>query len=348
MAQDQDADRNSAVGHSIAGTWTRGDRIADFTLEAPLGSGRFADVWTALGPIKGGTLTLKLLSPAVLAEKSSENAGAVLREALRLQSILENHGITPVYSYNLGPSRPYYVASKLMTGGSLYDLLQHRVTLRMTEAVAIVKDVVEGLCAAHAAGLIHCGITTRNILFDSEGRAALSDFGFTEGVLGGAFLPKLPANSANHYLCPEGEPTWKASDIYSLGVILCEMLTGHPPFFGIPEAELQKAKLEQAPALLRPSVPGIPERMEKVVLRCLDANLDHRYADADSLRRALDWAISPGPAKETRSSPDPVQSASPPPLQVAPMPGTRKAVVLTMVLLVIFILSVIMLIHGGH
>jgi serine/threonine protein kinase len=268
-------------------------RIGNYVLEKPLGSGGFAEVWQAADPDANRNVALKVFFDRVTRDPT---VWTEIREEPKKQP--EHERIVTIYYCHLdsdGGPGPYYVAMKLMQGGTLAERLERDTRLAPPEAVRVIRDVLEGLDYAHSRGIIHRDIKPTNILFDANGRAAVADFGIAKdlnktgsttvfGTLVGTVIYMSPEQG-------EGLPVTKASDIYSIGTVLYEMLSGKVPFDGPTDTAIIVSRSKNDPPPLRAENPEIPEKLEKVVLNCLERNLEHRYADCKSLIRALDWAM---------------------------------------------------------
>jgi len=270
-------------------------------LENPIGSGRLAEVWQAREPLAARHVAVKIFFDRVMQQFE------MIRGDCKKQASIEHERVVPIYYCHLDPEDspgPYYIVTKLMQG-SLAGLLRRRPKLPLDEALPIIRDLIEGLTFAHDANIIYREIKPANILFDSAGRAALADFGIAKYLTkseGTNVLGTLMGTP--EYMSPEqgeGRPLTKASDIYSLGAVFYEMLAGKAPFDGPTDDAIIIARAKHDPPPLRQWIPEIPERLELVILRCLDRDVKHRYPDCDSLTRALDWATKAPPAPPNRN-----------------------------------------------
>lgn len=274
-----------------------GDRIGKYVLEKPLGLGGFAEVWLATENQMGRPVAIKIFLEQVVRD---EKLWAMIMEEARKHSRLESEWVVPIYHCELDIQNtpgPYFIVMKYMAGGSLEKLLETRHKLPVSEAVRIVRQVIEGLRVAHAAGLIHRDISPSNILFDIVGRAALTDFGIakdTRGngktVVGSAIIGKPD------YMSPEqgqGKPVTRASDIYSLGTVLYEMLTGTLPFTGQTDIEVIIARNLRPAPVLREVARDVPQRISNFVGRSLEIDPELRFKDCEAFSRGLDWATCP-------------------------------------------------------
>jgi serine/threonine-protein kinase len=183
-----------------------------------------------------------------------------------------------------------YLVFEYIEGRSLKDLVKRDGPLDPMTAAEIAGQVAEGLAHAHLAGLVHRDVKPQNILLDAEGRAKLTDFGiataddWTHVTRAGAIV------GSSRYMSPEqvqGRPVDLRSDIYSLGIVMYEMLAGAPPFNGANLAEIGRMHVREHPRPLRELRDDLPEGLERVVLRCLEKLPENRFQSADELLGAL-------------------------------------------------------------
>jgi serine/threonine protein kinase len=272
-----------------------GKHLGHYVLENRLGSGGFAEVWQASDPDANRSVAIKIFFDRVTHDPFMWRT---IREEPKKQP--EHERIVPIYYCHLDSDNtpgPYYVVMKLMQGGTLDERLEKQGRMPPEEAVTIIRQVLDGLDYAHSRGIIHRDLKPTNILFDSKGRPYLADFGIAKDLNKSSGSTTVFGQVGTPaYMSPEqaeGLPLTKASDIYSIGTILYEMLAGKLPFDGPTDTAIMIAKSKYDAPPLRPEIPGIPERLEKVVLTCLERNLEHRYADCGVLLKALDWAAKP-------------------------------------------------------
>lgn len=275
-----------------------GERIGKYLLEKPIGCGGFAEVWRAVDSGTNRSVALKIFFDRVIHDPTIWRA---IREEPTKQP--EHDRIVPIYYCHLDSDDgmgPYYVVMKLMTGGTLEELLQRRVRLPAPEAITIIRDVVAALDFAHNSGIIHRDLKPTNILFDAHGRAALADFGIAKD------LNKSSASTVFGgvvgtvaYMSPEqgeGLPVTRASDIYSLGTVFYEMLVGKLPYNGPTDTAILIARSRQDPPPPRSMFSDVPDKVEAVVMKMLARDPANRYGDCHALLAGLDWAMAPSAA----------------------------------------------------
>ena len=272
-------------------THRSGDRVGVYTLQEPMGVGGFAEVWKALETTADREVALKIFYDRVMQDPTQAR---MFRMEAQKQARLEHERVTPIYYCHLDPQNgppPYYIAMKLMTGGTLEDVLQARKQIPPQEALSIIRDVVEGLDVAHGAGIIHRDIKPRNVLFDKHGRATLADFGIAKDLKAASQTIAGTVMGTPQYMSPEqamGLTITQAADIYSVGVMFYEMLAGRPPYTGKSVTEILLAHQRGNPTKLSELIPRISPALEEIVDTCLQPEGEHRYSDCKSLLHELD------------------------------------------------------------
>ena len=182
-----------------------------------------------------------------------------------------------------------YLVFEYVEGRSLKDMTREG-PLAITDVGRIAGQVAEGLAAAHLAGIIHRDVKPQNILIDRQGHAKVTDFGIATGADWTKVTRAGSIIGSARYMSPEqvrSKPVDARSDIYSLGVVMYEMLAGHPPFDGTSMPEIARQHLNNQPPPLTEFRPDVPRGLEKVVMRCLEKDPEERYASMDELLGAL-------------------------------------------------------------
>ncbi len=282
-------------------------RIADrFEVEEQIGSGGMATVWRATDKQLRRDVAIKRLHPHLAS--ASEASERFKHEALAAAA-LSHPGVVQVFDAGEDEQGPYIVM-EFVEGGTLGSLLQGERRLAPIRAAQIAAQVAETLHHAHQRRVIHRDVKPNNILIEASGRVKLGDFGIarsleaTHGLTGTGTLIGTVG-----YMAPErasGEEATPASDIYSLGVVLYEMLTGVAPFTGdspVAVAVAHVTSRPEPPSRLAP----IPLELESVVVRAMAKNPHDRFASAGQMAEALhDWlaaATSEQPTAEAIRSP---------------------------------------------
>lgn len=182
-----------------------------------------------------------------------------------------------------------YLVFEYVEGRSLKELTREG-PLPVAQAGSIAGQVAEGLAAAHLAGIIHRDVKPQNILIDHQGHAKVTDFGIATGPDWTKVTRAGSIIGSARYMSPEqvkSKPVDSRSDIYSLGVVLYEMLAGRPPFDGTNMPEIARQHLNNPPPPLSDMRSDLPPGLEKVVMRCLEKMPEDRFVSMDELLGAL-------------------------------------------------------------
>lgn len=183
-----------------------------------------------------------------------------------------------------------YLVFQYVQGRSLKELVRTDGPLDPGDAGQIAGQVAEGLAQAHLAGIVHRDVKPQNILLDAEGRAKLIDFGIATGADFTHVTREGAIVGSSRYMSPEqvqGRPIDQRTDVYSLGIVLYEMLSGEPPFQGSTLVEIGRQHVRDRPRPLAEVRPEIPPPVERVITRCLEKLPEARFQSMDELLGAL-------------------------------------------------------------
>jgi serine/threonine protein kinase len=272
-----------------------GQTIGKYKISDRLGQGGMAEVYKAHHPKLNRTVTIKVLH-SYLAE-GEDFLARFEREARAVASLRHPH-IVQIYDFDV-QGELYYMVMEYIDGGNLQEkLLQLANTgefLPIEQVLSIMKQIASALDYAHKLGIIHRDIKPSNILLDSSGGAYLADFGIARMMSSTQFTSTGSLIGTPTYMSPEqgrGDELTPVSDIYSLGVILYEMLTGKVPFTSetTPLAIIHKHIHESPP---KPTTlrPDIPIAAEQVILRALEKEPADRFKNAGEMVAALEAAF---------------------------------------------------------
>jgi serine/threonine-protein kinase len=261
----------------------RGTRLGKYRLERPLGEGAFAAVWRARDTVENRPVALKIVDPAQVAEWGRD---AIAHEA-RIATRLSHPNIVAVR--NADWIDGHFVLATDLAERSLADYAGARRSGEL--ALRVVRDVAAGLAHAHAQGILHRDVKPENVLIFSDRRAALADFGVSRFAPGAAVT--VTDAGTFGYVAPEqayGRPRL-ASDVFSLGLIACELLSGRLPTW----------PFEWPPAGHPRFLARVPPQLRPVLRKAAAFDPRHRYPDAVALHRALERAFAKVEQPRTRS-----------------------------------------------
>jgi len=266
-----------------------------------LGAGGMSEVWAADDTELDRRVALKLLAPQADTERFRREARAV--------AAVSHPNINQLYDYGEAEGRPYMVL-ECLTGGSLQDRLAAGSALPDAETRAIAADIAAGLTHAHARGLVHRDLTPANVLFDSEGRAKIADFGIARLSETGTLTEAGTVIGTATTISPEqagGETATPASDVYSFGVLLFWMLIGRPPFVSDSVMELLHLHRHAVPPTVSSLRADAPPDLAALAGHALEKDPGARPSDGAALLRALEpgsvtatMPPAPVPAAERR------------------------------------------------
>jgi tetratricopeptide (TPR) repeat protein len=272
-----------------------GDR---YTVERELGRGGMATVFLAHDRKHERPVAIKVLGHDVAAQLGAER---FLRE-IKTAAQLNHPNVLPLYDSGEAGGLLYYVMP-FVDGGSLRDRLQREGQLPIESALTIAREVAEALHYAHGLGIIHRDIKPENILFLS-GQPVVADFGIARAIsaAGADQLTQTGmAIGTPAYMSPEqavGDPHLDGrSDVYALGCVLYEMLSGHPPFMGTTPREVIARHTIDAVPPLRTARPTIPPNVDETVIRALAKVPADRFATAHDLAEALAGRLAARPSQ---------------------------------------------------
>jgi len=265
-----------------------------------LGQGGMGDVYSALDRRLGRLVALKVLRPGASQDQASLTR--FLREARAVAS-LDHPSFVTVFDVADDPQQPFIVM-ELVQGESLETLLRRERTVRPERAAAIAADIADAIAIAHDAGIVHRDLKPSNVMITSSGTLKVLDFGIARAMAWTPLTSRKIIQGTVEYISPEqarGEPLDGRSDVYSLGVLLYEMLLGRPPFTNENPVALLYKHLEETPAAPHTIDPQIPLALSHIVMRSLAKAPSDRPSSATELRNSLRAGAEP----TARSNPDP-------------------------------------------
>ncbi len=265
------------------------DKVGRYKIKSELGRGGMATVYRAFDPISNREVAIKVLPPEMLHNLLTR---ARFKRELKLIASLEHPAIVPVYDVGGEDNHQPYFVMRYMSGGSLSEMIRKgRFSLR--DAALIIERLASALDHAHSKGIIHRDIKPDNVLFDASNNPYLSDFGvakLTEAAVSATDASANEAMGTAAYISPEqarGEDVDSRADVYGLGAILYEMLTGQPPYHGntVIGMALQHVN-DPVPNVLK-ARPDLPGEVDVIIKTAMAKNRENRYATALDLAGEL-------------------------------------------------------------
>jgi serine/threonine-protein kinase len=265
--------------------------IGQYEIGELLGQGGLGQVHAAFDTVLQREVAVKSLRPELL-----NDANFVERFRVEATSLarLNHPNITTIYSL-IPDGKNLYMVMERVRGHTLDDILQKRkAPIEMRESLAIIAQAADGLAYAHSMGVIHRDIKPANLMIAENGVVKIMDFGIAR-VRGSQRLTRTGSIVGTlAYMAPEqlrGEEGDEASDLYSLAIVLYEMLSGSPPFSATSEYDLMQAQINQRPERLIPRVAGLSPAVETALLRALSKKPAQRYPSTRAFSDALGASV---------------------------------------------------------
>lgn len=257
-----------------------------------IGGGGMSNVYLAHDMILDRDIAIKVLRYDFSNEE--ELRRRFQREALSTTS-LAHPNIVNIFDVGEEGSL-HYLVMEYVPGKTLKEYIIDHSPVPPEQAVKIMKQLASALAHAHQNQIVHRDIKPQNILMDSDGNVKITDFGIAMALSATSYTQTNSVLGTVHYLSPEqarGGAANKKSDIYSLGIVMFELLTGRLPFSGESAVSIALKHLQTETPSLREIVPAMPQSLENVVLKATAKNPQHRYQSADELEEDLSTVLLP-------------------------------------------------------
>ncbi|WP_062231690.1 Stk1 family PASTA domain-containing Ser/Thr kinase [Fictibacillus sp. FJAT-27399] len=279
-----------------------GKRISGrYKLLEVIGDGGMAIVYRAKDLILDRDVAVKILRSEF--SDDEEFIKRFRREAEAATSLAHPHIVS---IFDVGEeNNVYFIVMEYVKGKTLKQYIRDHGRLSVEESIQIIRQIASGMVAAHEHGIIHRDIKPHNILIDEHGLAKVTDFGIALAITSATITHTNSVLGSVHYFSPEqarGGVANAKSDIYSLGVVLFEMLTGRVPFTGESPVSVALKHLQEEVPEPRKINPEIPQSVENIILKALTKNPVYRYDSALEMMDDLDTALSPHRLHEQRWS----------------------------------------------
>lgn len=258
-----------------------------YQIEETLGKGGMAIVYRARDLTLERTIAIKVLRQDYSADQSFREH---FRQEAKAAANLSHPNIVTVHDFGFDAER-LFIIMEYVPGEDLKQMLEENGQFGVEETISLMSQACAGVGYAHRAGLVHCDIKPQNLLITPEKRLKVLDFGIARALA--SIHPEEKAEvvwGSPHYFSPEqaaGKAPSPASDVYSLGVIMYEMLTGQLPFTAPSSTELARMHREEPPPSPRQINPEIPVDLEQVLFKVLSKEPAARYRTADQFGRVL-------------------------------------------------------------
>ncbi|MDH4270515.1 MAG: protein kinase [Candidatus Aminicenantes bacterium] len=273
-----------------------------------LGGGGMGKVFRAHDTKVGEEIAIKLIKPEIAADRATIER---FKNELKIARKVVHKSVGRVYDLNEDRGT-FYITMEYVRGDDLKAFIRSSGQMAVGTSLRVARQVAEGLAEAHELGIVHRDLKPSNIMIDRQGNARIMDFGIArlagaKGITGGNVMIGTP-----EYMSPEqveGKEAGAASDIYSLGIVLFEMLTGRLPFEGETPLSIAVKQKSEAPPDPRTLNPEIPEGLNRVIRKCLEKSKEKRYrtaaeflADLAGVEKSLPTTPHPLPVRKPLTS----------------------------------------------
>lgn len=265
----------------------KGQKISDrYQIIKAIGEGGMANVYLAYDTILDRNVAVKVLRGDLATDEKFVRR--FQREALSASS-LSHPNIVEVYDVGEDNGQ-YYIVMEYIEGKHLKELLKKRGKLMLPEVIDIMLQITDGMSVAHDAYIIHRDIKPQNIMIQENGVVKITDFGIAMAMNATQLTQTNSVMGSVHYLPPEqanGKGSTLQSDIYSMGILMYELLTGKLPYKGDNAVEIALKHLKESLPSIKEELPDLPQSVENIIIRASAKNPKNRYADAREMHEDL-------------------------------------------------------------
>ena len=276
-----------------------GTRISDrYKIIGKIGSGGMANVYLAQDLILERQVAVKMMSLTFNEDEESDNLRRFQREALSTTELIHPNIVN---IYDVGEGERPYIVMEYVNGTDLKKYIQDNHPIPYSKVIKIMSQILSGISYAHRNGVIHRDIKPHNILIDKEGTVKITDFGIAVALSQNSITQTNSILGSVQYISPEqarGNMVTKQSDIYSLGIVLYEMLTGVVPFEGESAVSVVLKHFQSPIPSLREFDTRIPQPLENVVLKATAKDAKDRYGSVSEMQADLETSLDPSRRNE--------------------------------------------------
>ncbi len=313
-----------------------GQRIGEYVVRRRIGSGGMGVVYEGEHPVIGRKVAIKIIRP----DSSEGVRGRDLVGEARAVSAIRHRGIIDIFGFGTLPGVGQYLVMEYLNGRPLDEVILDRAPMPPSEVIRLIIEVLGALSAAHTVGVIHRDLKPGNIFLVLESNGSeyvkVLDFGLAkQGATPNGATPQTRASmivGTPEYMAPEqacGQPVSPRTDLYAVGIILFEMLTGQLPFRGDSPMHVAIQQVQAQPPSPASLVDGLPPELEALVLRLLAKEPEQRPASAEAVARELKTIARTLAVEMTQlagfARTEPAPAARPAPRQEAPVAPPRAA-----------------------
>lgn len=258
-----------------------------YRLLSQQGSGGMSVIYRATDLALGRQVAVKILRPSLTNDPTFLTR---FRQEARNVANLQHPNIVTVHDVGQD-GNTHYIVMELIEGDDLKKIIRAKAPLPIDRALDIAIKICAGIGYAHRAGLVHADVKPQNVLVTEGDNVKVTDFGIAQALAAADVTERQKVVwGSPHYFSPEqaqGKSPTPASDVYSIGVVLFEMLTGRLPFMGNDQQELALAHIRQLPPHIQDINPQVPEQLDRIVQKVLSKEPSARYRMSDQLGRIL-------------------------------------------------------------